>query len=214
MKPLKTLDLYQTLKLSKAKFLIILNGTLIVNIAHQLIQELDYYRSKTDKFDLLILDQDLENLIKKLKDQSNGLYSLSSYFFVSGENEIKESLKDSNSFFNNLKENIDSLIDILGVSYTNNKQELEETIQNARFLAESDRVEFNVLNNSDWNSENYVANEIIHEIEDFAKNELFLSKFTSEILDYDLRNISNEFKDLSTKRLKFLSCKRLSNNSF
>jgi len=107
---------------------------------------------------------------------------------------------------NNLKENIDTLIDILGVSYTNNKQELEETIQNARFLAESDRVEFNVLNNSDWNSENYVANEIIHEIEDFAKNELFLSKFTSEILDYDLRNISNEFKDLSTKRLKFLSC--------
>ena len=172
----------------------------------QIINELEKFKLKTNKFHLSVLSQDIHQLINKLREYSTGLFRVPSNVFVTYEDEIKSSLKNSNTYLENLNTNISILVNLTGVTTPYNKEELEESIKYSKFLVENGMVERQVLTNNNWNNSTHIPQQLIKDLQEFnIKFKDITPKFINNILDQDLKTILSDLKNLQGKRLKFLS---------
>ena len=174
--------------------------------ADLIIKELEELKLKTNKFKTSILSQDIQLLIDDFQRCSNGLFKVSSNYFASYEDEIKSSLKNTSSFLENIKTDISLLIDLTGVKIPYNKEELEETIKNSKFLTEMGTVESSILNNTQWDTFNPSSKQLIDDITEYKSQfEAINFNYIENIFDQEIKQSLENLKNLQGKRLKFLS---------
>jgi len=174
--------------------------------ADLIIKELEELKIKTNKFKTSILSQNIQLLLDDFKKYSNVLFKVPSNYFASYEDEIKLSLKNTSLFLENIKTDITFLIDLTGVKIPYNKEELDETITNSKFLTKMGIVESSILSNTQWDNFNPTAKQLINDLTEYkSKFELINSKYIENILDQEIKQILEDLKKLQGKRLKFLS---------
>ena len=174
--------------------------------AEMIINDLDEFKLKTNKFKLSILDNDIQLLLDNFRKSSEGLFRVSSNVFASYEKDIKSSLKNARIHLDNIKNDINILEDLTGIKSPYNNEEIDEAITNSKFLSEIEMIEREVLNNTEWNTLNPTSQQLIKDLQDYHNKFDFVnSKYINNVLDQDLKAILDDFKKVQGKRLKFLS---------
>lgn len=173
--------------------------------AQQMIQKVEDYQQKMEPFHEDALEADVETTLMKFKQASENLFQVNSSEFNAHETEIKKLLEDSKRSLEELNSSIDILNQISGVKKANNWAELDKALDTASKIASSPQIDFEVMQNPEWDIFSQKAQQILIDIENFQKHTSFLEKFKDDVLDNDINQIHKKFVELSGKMLKFLS---------
>ncbi|HMK54718.1 MAG TPA: DUF3320 domain-containing protein [Methanobacteriaceae archaeon] len=173
--------------------------------AREIINFLERFLATTSKFQKKALKMDLKGEMESFKKQGKELLLVPSPVFKDYEGEIKTSLNNLTILLDNLKSEINNLVDITGLKKPQNRKELEETLEEARLIASAPPVEKALLENENWNSASPEAKKIIRELREYRKKIKMLDNFQKNVLNHDLGVLLQEFTSASHKRLKFLS---------
>ncbi len=173
--------------------------------AQELIQQVKNYQEKMKPFQEDVLERDVESDINNLKQVSEDLFVVSSSVSVAHEMDIKNTLTKSVQLVDELLTAQNALQRNCGVKIANNWLELDETLKNAQKIASSPQIDFEVMQNPEWDIYSQRAQQLIIEIENFQRNNSYLSNFKDDVLDKDLKGLHKKLIELSGKMLKFIS---------
>lgn len=120
----------------------------------------------------------------------------------SDENEIKSLLNQSIDTIRSIEHDQKLLSELTGVSKALNRNELDEYLDYAQMIADSPIIEREVLDNPVWDGPNPEAEAILKNLKEL---EVKTKNFSSDILEKNLTHIRDNFKNNSSKHLKFLS---------
>lgn len=173
--------------------------------AEQLIKQIESYQEQIEDFNEDALHQNAQIQLQNLKKVREDLFQVPSQEFVSFESEIKNLLTNSIQSLDELETTINVLHKISGVTLANNWLELDEALNNASKISASPQIDYEVMQNPEWDIFSQRAQEIFTEIENFKVKTAPLSKFKDDVLDKDLKHTHKKLIELSGKMLKFMS---------
>jgi len=103
--------------------------------------------------------------------------------FPADQDEIRNLINQSILSLDEINDELQILTNIAGIVIPINKIELNETIENAGFISNSETIESEVLNNSEWDTNSQYAHQLIQELDYYRSK---TDKFDLLILDQDL----------------------------
>ncbi|MGI6481948.1 MAG: DUF3320 domain-containing protein [Methanobacterium sp.] len=171
-----------------------------ISLVHEYIENkhiLEKYREDA-------LDENIKGFLNDFIKISAGLFIVSSELFSYYESEIRDSLSNLNPIIEILINEMESLSKLTGIRTSFNENELEETLETISILIKSPQFNIELVQGTEWNDFNHNATKLINLINLYQQSIPLLNKFQSDVLDHDLKSIRNEFKELTTKKLKFL----------
>lgn len=173
--------------------------------AQELIQKVKNFQEKMKPFQEAALERDVETDIENLKQVSEDLFVVSSSVFVANELDTKNILTKSVQLMDELLTAQNALHRNCGVKIANSWLELDESLNNAQKIASSPQIDFEVMQNPEWDIYSQRAQQLLIEIENFQRNNSYLSNFKDDVLDKDLKGLHKKLIELSGKMLKFIS---------
>lgn len=120
----------------------------------------------------------------------------------SDENEIKSLLNQSKNTIKNIEKSQTLLSELSGVSIALNRNELDEYLEYAQMIGDSEKIPREVLDNPVWDGPEPEAEEILRNLKEL---EIKTKNFNPQILDKNLIYLLDNFKSKSSKHLKFFS---------
>lgn len=173
--------------------------------AREIIKLLERFQTTTRRFRKEALQMDLRRELQSLEDYHENLLLVPGSVFNDYRLEIHNSLEDLIRALDKLHLHLQELVELTGLRPPQNRQELEDALQEARIIARAPPVERELLENPAWNSATPGAKRIIRELREYRNQYKLTHRFKEEVLDLDLKDQLESFKSVSAKRLKFLS---------
>ncbi|MCE7698746.1 MAG: DUF4011 domain-containing protein, partial [Methanobacterium paludis] len=102
-----------------------------------------------------------------------------------------------------IKSEIQYLADISGIGKTNNLEELQQSVSNAKFIASTEQADKNIFLNPKWDAGTPEAYNLIEKIDKFQQFQRSITqKFDESILNTDVSSVLREYKESSSKLFK------------
>ena len=102
-----------------------------------------------------------------------------------------------------IKSEIQHLADISGIGKTNNLEELQQSVSNAKFIASTEQVDKDIFLNPKWDAGTPEAYNLIEKIDKFQQFQRSITqKFDESILNTDVSSVLREYKESSSKLFK------------
>lgn len=149
--------------------------------------------------------KDVEELLKSVKPVSKHPWRHCSPGLIlpMDQEEIKDLLNDSIEILDNINSNLNHLTEITGIIPPQSKSDFDSYSPTFEVLKSFKPIDRDIITNLKWNAENQFIYNLIGKIEEYNNYErTLLTHFHSDVLDQNISNILNEFKDSSSKFLK------------